>query len=248
MRIKQRDQIWLVLIGILSTIAFLAATPEVALIIRAAAVAAFVAAVGLVVARPSLEQIRQQISTAAASTRPSGSKAAQEAVQRALARGEVPSVDLELADIGLIASESGYDGVTFRRTRDVSNDDDGVRPYVQLKVGALNAERRALVRYELIDPTGETAFVHEEKVYLQLGENTLHPDQHLPLAGSLTPDKLGRWDLHTFVDGRLLGMLTFTVTPTDEERVARLSAQRGEPDSFEDLLRRGGRSREDDRV
>jgi hypothetical protein len=246
MRIKQRDQIWLVIIGILSTIAFLAATPEVALVIRAAAVAAFVAAVGIVIARPSLEQIRQQISTAAAA-RPNGSKAAQEAVQRAAARGEVPSVDLELTDIGLIASESGYDGVTFRRTRDVSNDDDGVRPYVQLKVGALNAERRALLRYELIDPTGETAFVHEEKVYLQLGENTLHPDQHLPLAGSLPPDKLGRWDLHTFVDGRLLGMLTFTVTPTDDERVARLSGQRGEPDSFEDLLRRGGRSREDDR-
>ena len=247
MRIKQRDQIWLVIIGILSTIAFLAATPEVALLIRAAAVAAFVAAVGLVIARPSLEQIRQQISTAAAS-RPNGTKAAQEAVQRAQARGEVPSVDLELTDIGLIASETGYDGVTFRRTRDVSNDDDGVRPYVQLKVGALNAERRALLRYELVDPTGETAFVHEEKVYLQLGENTLHPDQHLPLAGSLPPNKLGRWDLHTFIDGRLMGMLTFTVTPTDEERVARLSAQRGEPDSFEDLLRRGGRSREDDRI
>lgn len=247
MRIKQRDQIWLMMMGILSAIAFLAATPEVNLLIRAAVIAAFVAAVGLVIARPSLEQIRQQIATSTVS-RPSGTKAAQEAIRRAQARGEEPPLDLALNDIGLIASETSFDGLSFRRTRDVSNDDDGVRPYVQLIVGASNAERRALMRYELVDPTGQIAFVHEEKVYLQLGENTLHPDQHLPLAGSLPPDKLGRWDMHAYIDGRLLGMITFTVTPTDDERVARLSAQRSEPDSFEDLLRRGGRSREDDRT
>ncbi len=245
MRIKQRDQIWLAIIGVLTAIAFFAA-PNADLVLRLGALAAFAAAVGLVIARPSLAQIRQQISAAAA--RPGGTKAAQEAVQRAVARGEVPPVDLELSDIGLIASESSQDGMTFRRTREVSNADDGVRPYIQLKAGALNAERRALVRYELIDPTGETAFVYEEKIYLQLGDNTLHPDQHLPLAGALTPEKLGRWDLHAFVDGRLVGMLTFTVTPTDDERLARLSAQRAQPDSFEDLLRRGGESRKDDRT
>lgn len=244
MRIKRRDQLWLAIIGVLATIAFLGANPSVEFVVRAAALLAFAAALGLVVARPSFEQMRNRVASATA--RPAGTPAAQEAVQRARARGEVPSVDIELSDIGLIASETSEDGVTFRRTREVSNADDGVRPYVQLKAGTLNAERRALLRYELVDPTGEVAFVHEEKVYLQLGENTLHPDQHLALAGSLPPNKLGRWDLHTFLDGRMLGMLTFTVTPTDDERRARLSGQRDNPASFEDLLRRG-ESRKDDR-
>lgn len=244
MQIKRRDQIWLVIIGILSTIAFLGAGPEIAMMVRAAALAAFAAAFGLIVARPSFERVRQSVVSAA--SRPAGTQAAQEAVKRANARGVVPSVDIQLSDIGLIASETTEEGVTFRRTREVSNADDGVRPYVQLKTGTLNAERRALLRYELIDPTGEVAFVHEEKVYLQLGENTLHPDHHLPLAGSLPANKLGRWDLHTYLDGQMLGMLTFTVTPTDDERRARLSGQRDNPASFEDLLRRG-ESRKDDR-
>lgn len=241
MRIKQRDQIWLAMMGILSAIVFLSGTIDIT--IRLAAVAAFAAAVGLVIVRPSLAQIRNRVAVAAGS-KAAGTPAAQEAVKRAQARGEIPSVDITLTDVGLFASETTMDGMTLRRTRDVSNDDDGVRPFVQLQVGTLAAERRALLRYELIDPTGQTAFVHEEKVYLQLGENTLYPDHHMPLAGSLRPDKLGRWDLHVSLDGRMLGMLTFTVTPTEGERLARLSGQRDTPASFEDLLRRGESERD----
>ena len=115
MRIKRRDQLWLAIIGVLATIAFLGANPSVEFVVRAAALLAFAAALGLVVARPSFEQMRNRVASATA--RPAGTPAAQEAVQRARARGEVPSVDIELSDIGLIASETSEDGVTFRRTR-----------------------------------------------------------------------------------------------------------------------------------
>lgn len=207
-----------------------------------ATVLAFVAAIGLVAFRPAFDRIREQAS-AAASNRPSGTQAAQEATQRVRARGVIPSVGVKLADVGLIVSETTSEGVTFRRTREVDHDDDGVRPYVQLNADALGAERRAVVRYEMVDPTGEPAFVHEDVVYLQLGENTLHPTRHLPLAGGLDTQQLGRWDLHVYLDGELMGMLNFAVTPSDEERRSRLTS-RAEPGatSFEDLLRRGSGS------
>lgn len=207
-----------------------------------ATILAFVAAVGLVAFRPALNRLRNQ-AAAAAFGRPSGTQAAQEATQRARARGAIPSVGVSLADVGLIVSETASDGVTFRRTREVDHDDDGVRPYVQLNADGYGAERRAVIRYELIDPTGEPAFVHEDAVYLQLGENILYPQRHLPLAGRLDTRQLGRWDLHVYLDGELIGMLNFAVTPSDEERRSRLTS-RAEPGatSFEDLLRRGSRS------
>ena len=241
MRIKRPDQIFLAFMAALTGVVLLGGQ-NVGLPVMVATMLAFVAAIGLVAFRPALDRIREQ-TVAAASGRPTGTQAAQEAAQRVRARGVIPSVGVKLADVGLIVSETTSDGVTFRRTREVDHDDDGVRPYVQLDADALGAERRAVVRYEMIDPTGEPVFVHEDVVYLQLGENVLHPTRHLPLAGGLDMQQLGRWDLHVILDGELMGMLNFAVTPSDEERRSRL-AGRAEPGatSFEDLLRRGSRS------
>lgn len=235
MRIKQRDQIWLAVMGIMSAIVTFA--PDTANSLRVGAVFAFIVAMTLVFAQPALNRMRGRVTNTV--RKPQGTQAAQEAVQRARARGETPLIDLELADIGLFASETTSDGVTFRRTREVSHADDGVRPYIHLKAGTLNAERSSLIRYEMIDPVGNTAFVHEQKAYLQYGDNTLHPDVHLPLAGVLASNQLGRWDLHTYIDGRLVGMLTFTISPTDDERRSRLSGRQQGAATFEELLRRG---------
>ncbi len=144
MRIKRPDQIFLAFMAALTGVVLLGGQ-NVGLPVMVATMLAFVAAIGLVAFRPALDRIREQ-TVAAASGRPTGTQAAQEAAQRVRARGVIPSVGVKLADVGLIVSETTSDGVTFLRTREGDHDDDGVRPYVQLDADALGAERRAVVR------------------------------------------------------------------------------------------------------
>lgn len=233
-RLRRRDRIWFTIISLLAAIAILA--PELALGARIGIIALYGIIAGMVLFDfDATSAIRQQIPKA---EKPHGTAQAREALNRAASSGGGDWVGLTLEDIGLIASVRTEEGLTFQRTRNITNDYDGARPYIQVQVGAAMAERRARLRYELIDPTGEAQFVHEDNTYLRLGENTLHPDQHLPL-GTLPAAQMGQWDIKVYVDGRLMGILGFAAAPTDDERLGRLSERRDRPASFEDLLRQG---------
>lgn len=233
-RLRRRDRIWFTIVSLLAAIAVLA--PELAIGARIGIIGLYAIIAGLVLFDfDATRLIRQQIPSPEKSR---STPQAQEALNRAASSGGGDWVGLTLDDIGLIASVRTEDGLTFQRTRNITNDFDGARPYIQLHVGAAMAERRARVRYELIDPTGETQFVHEDNAYLRLGDNTLHPDQHMPL-GDLPAGQMGKWDIKVYLDGRLMGILGFTAAPTDDERLGRLSDRRDRPASFEDLLRQG---------
>ena len=233
-RLHRRDRLWFAIVSILAAIAILA--PELAPGARIGIIGLYAIISGLVLFDfNAASAVRRSIPKA---EKPRGTAQAREALNRAASSGGGDWVGLSLEDIGLIASIRDEDGLTFERTRTISNQFDGVRPYIQIQVGAAMAERRARLRYELTDPTGEAQFVHEENAYLRLGENTLHPDQHMPM-GAIPAGQMGQWDIKVYVDGRLIGLLGFTASPTDDERLGRLSDRRDRPASFEDLLRQG---------
>jgi hypothetical protein len=159
------------------------------------------------------------------------------------------TTDLMLLDVGLISSQSTAEGMVMRKSRSISGDDDGVRPFVSLHVPPSEADRQAVVRFEIIDQNGDQRYVHEMKTYLRDGEMNILADHHLPLLNNREINRNGGdWDLRVSVDGTWIGMLSFNVTPSIFERErdlaqssrrARLADQPAAESvkSFEELLR-----------
>ena len=151
---------------------------------------------------------------------------AREASERAAAReGYFNRNGIVMLDIGLIAMQTGVEGLAMRRTRNISKDDDGVRPFITLYVLPEEAERQAVLRYEIYNHLGEEEYVHEMKTYLREGELSLLADHHLPLAGNREIEGNGDWDLRVYVDDNLIGMHNLMLSPSVNERRRRLSGE-----------------------
>jgi hypothetical protein len=184
-------------------------------------------------------------------TRMRMSTEAREATDRARRRlGGTLHTDLTLLDIGLISSQANPDGMVMRKSRSISADEDGVRPFVSLHVPPGEADRNTLVRFEIIDQNGQTRYVHEMKTYLRDGEMNILADHHLPLFTNAEIARSGGdWDLRVSADAMYIGMLSFAVTPslqqrdrelmqmTAEERLADNAPASQAPLSIEELLR-----------
>jgi hypothetical protein len=187
------------------------------------------------------------------------SSEAREAVERARRRGSLLNSSLTLLDVGLISSQSTREGMDYRKSRSVSADEDGVRPFITLHVQPEAADQLAIIRFELVDSSGESQYVHEMRTYLRDGEMNILADHHLPLLGNanIAP---GDWDLRVSINGALHGAHTFTVTPSLQERferfersqeadrAARLAETRDDetPLSLEELLRSRSRQNRDE--
>lgn len=260
-RFRRHNTLWLIALGVLITFALAAAplAPAVqALLLGLLGLAVVLSLVQI--SRPQGQGILRRIRRAPARR---ASPAAREAADRARTLGGYVSPGLALADIGLITVQAGDDGIVMRRTRSISKDDDGARPFIVLNVDTAEAERGALIRFEITDHTGEAQYVHEMRSYLRDGEMNLMADHHLPLAGNDRIHGMGDWDLRVYIDGSLAGVHSFTLAPSMTERRQRLArdrqqrpapaavspqeeiieeaAQPAQP-SLQDLLKTGGRS------
>jgi hypothetical protein len=151
------------------------------------------------------------------------SSEAREAVERAQRRGGVPDDRLTLLDIGLITAQSNREGMVMRRTRSVSLDDDGVRPFITLHVQPDRADQTARIRFELIDSGGSAQYVHEMRTYLRDGEMNILADHQLPLSENAL--QAGDWDLRVFLDGKLIGAHMFTLAPSLTDRYPRAASR-----------------------
>jgi hypothetical protein len=243
MRIRKRNIAWLSVLAGLIGVAFLSGTvgPQAMTVLIAMFAVAFVAS--MLEFQPN--RWREKIAVSPL-TRLRMSNDAREAAERARRRlGGFTATNITLLDIGLISSHASPEGMVMRKSRSVSGDDDGVRPFISLHVPPGDADRGALVRFEIIDQNGEQRYVHEMKTYLRDGEMNILADHHLPL---LTNADLGRsggeWDLRVSVDSTWVGMLSFSVSPSVlqrdrelEERLIDRPASADSPLSFEDLLR-----------
>lgn len=245
MRIRRRNTAWLAVLGILVGIVILSGTAPAQVAVALVGLFLLAAAASLIEIRPQrlLNNVPQSPLTLMRM-----STSAREAVERARRRTHYSPAGLTLLDVGLISLQSSSEGMVMRRGRSTSLDDDGVRPYITLHVQPETSDRNAVIRYEILDQNGQTQYVHEMKTFLRDGEMNILADHHLPLAAN---ERLaaGDWDLRVSVDGTLLGLLSFTVTPSLDARrqyirnadnaAVRLedSEREDAPVSLEDLLR-----------
>jgi hypothetical protein len=157
---------------------------------------------------------------------------AREAVSRAQGRAEYQETDLQLIDVGMIATQSGREGMVMRRTRSISKDDDGVRPFATILVPESESGRSVAVRFEIIDQTGQEQYVHEMELYLHDGEMNILTEDHLPLMNNDQIAGMGEWDLRVHIDGVLMGLHNFALTPSEDERRQRLGGRRVEQQHY----------------
>ncbi|KXK21920.1 MAG: hypothetical protein UZ15_CFX003001196 [Chloroflexi bacterium OLB15] len=249
MRFRRNAAPWLIVMGAALAIALLSGTAPPLVAVTLIALFGAGVALSLINAAPSrlLEQSRSSLAAARMSSD------AREASVRARRGGGFSSPDMTLLDIGLIAVQTGDAGMNMRRTRDVTLDDDGVRPFITLNVLPAAADRRSLVRFELRDGVGKVRYVHEMRPYLRAGDMNLLADHQLPLYANTDNIEPGDWDLRVSLDGNTIAEHVFTVSPSIEDRFsrARRLAVDGEapaksrlsevetdaPMSLEDLLR-----------
>ncbi len=222
-RLKRRNTTWLAVMAILTVIGMLAATA--APVVQFMLLAIF--ALSAVASTVELGRERETLIDALrrAPIRNRVSPQAKEAHERAKSRGGYTNNNLMMLDVGLIAVQSSYEGMAMRRTRSISKDDDGARPFVALNIEAEEAERHAMIRFEIFNQYGEQKFVHEMRAYLREGEMNIMTDHHLPLAGNRDVQGAGDWDLRVYVDGNLVGMHNFMLAPSMNERQRRLAAE-----------------------
>jgi len=234
-RLKRRNTAWLIAMGLLIGFALLAAPVSAAVQISLLGVFAVAVIASLIELGPDRETLLDVLHRAPVRRRitPQAREAAERAASRA---GYFNRSGIVLLDIGLIAMQTGVDGLAMRRTRNISKDDDGVRPFITLFVDNEEADRQALVRYEIYNHLGEEQFVHEMKTYLREGELELLAEHQLPLAGNSSIDGSGDWDLRVYVDNNLIGMHDLMLAPSVNERRRRLS---GEAEYKESLSSRG---------
>ena len=235
-RLKRRNTAWLITMALLIGFALLAAPISAAVqlsLIGALAVAVIASMIELGPERETLLEVLHR-----APVRRRITPQAREAAERAAARaGYFNRNGIVMLDIGLIAMQTGVEGLAMRRTRNISKDDDGVRPFITLHVMPEEAERQALIRYEIYNHLGEEQYVHEMKTFLREGELSLLADHHLPLAGNHGVDGNGDWDLRVFVDNNLIGMHNLMLSPSVTERRRRLSGEAEEGDTLESRRR-----------
>ena len=247
MRFRKRNLAWLSILGALVAMVILAgaAQPQVAIALVGLYLAAVAATVLELQPRKLLESVPQSPLTMMRM-----SAQAREASERARRRTSYTPPGLTLLDVGLISLQASSEGMVMRRSRSISLDENGVRPYITLHVDSAEADRQAVVRFEILDQDGTPQYIHEMKTRLRDGEMNILADHQLPLSGNERLSGAGDWDLRVSVDGALLGVLSFTTTPSISGRnqalakaandpVYRLSDEAAEdsPVSLQDLLR-----------
>lgn len=141
------------------------------------------------------------------------SEVAREAAARARSMPDFDAL-IRLLDVGLIVDEQRPDGLSLRRGRFVSLDDDGVRPFMIINVPEGLGERLARVRFEIRDDAGNVHYAYEEEEYLAAGENALLPDYRLPIRKRAQEISPGGWTLRVMVDNGMLGIHNFNMSPS----------------------------------
>lgn len=220
---NRRNTIWLGMLAALIAIVLISGT--VAVEVQFLLLAIFAMAVMASFFNPAMTtNFVQSLQQRSPLNRARISPQAKEAIERAQSRGGYyASSRMDMIDLGMIASQSGKDGMVMRRTRSISKDDDGVRPFITLQVPVEEADRNAMIRFEIYDQNGREQYIHEMKTYLRDGEMNILADHHLPLMKNGMVEGMGDWDLRIYIDNSLVGIHTFTLAPSYDERRSRLN-------------------------
>ena len=139
------------------------------------------------------------------------------------AAGHDPETVKVLAtDIGIMAFKEDQDPVVYR-SRDILDDVDYIQPYVQLR---LPTPASGLIRFEIIDSTGESIFVHEERHQLKRDRNLITPAARLPIHDAHLLE--GKWELRVSADGVPLAIHEFAWEESTSKVVRKHISEDGE--------------------
>jgi hypothetical protein len=178
----------------------------------------------------AVQSIQERISR----SRSGQSLEAIEAESRAKNRPQYRPTTIRLTDIGIIATQTGEQGISMRRARLVSKDDDALRPFITLHIPPSMADRQATIRFEMSDQAGNDQFIHEMRVFLRDGAMNILAENHLPLFNNPDITGTGDWDMRIYVDGVLMGIHSFNLTLSQFERRQRLAGNRHQHDTPSD--------------
>ncbi len=210
--------IWLMLLGIAVGIVVLAGAIGATALSAELAVVMLVAYLSMVFVALAGNRVRNfqmprpNLRVAARAT-PAGRRAAQRARSRPEYNG-----DSGVMDIGLIVNQRRGGHWDRRLAQSVSMDEGAVQPYITIDVPSQLAHRLALIRFEMYDQAGRLQFTHQIEQWVRDGENNVFCDRQLPLAGNESIGRSGTWDLRVTIDGALVAIHSFGVTPSTEAR------------------------------
>lgn len=227
--------VWLVIVGL--ALALTLITGEVPAVAAALLLAAYLALAYGVTRRVQVGSIIESLPRPPA-RRPEMTEVAREASGRASTHPRFDPL-VRLLDTGLIVDEHRPDGLSLRRGRFISLDDDGIRPFALIDVPEGIGDRMARIRFEIRDETGTSRYIYEDDKWLRAGENILLPDYRFPISGNEAHLEAGTWVMRVQVDGGVLGIHSFNLSPSLSDRRRQLS-----PDG--ELRERIWRSEEED--
>lgn len=243
-RMRKQNMLWLGGLSLLTVLAVISPNINplgVVLLIGAWAIGTFASFFNVTDSQNLLQSLQERISR----SRLGQSADALEAEARAKNRPQYRQTDIRLTDIGIIATQTGEEGISMRRARLVSKDDDAIRPFITLYIPPAMADRQATIRFEMSDHKGDDQFIYEMRVFLRDGTMNILSNNHLPMFDNPRISGTGAWDLRVYVDGVLMGIHDFNLTLSQTERRRRLAHRRqydetpsdGEIDRAEKRLR-----------
>jgi hypothetical protein len=227
--------VWLFIVGMALGLTMLA--EEVPTEVGAALLAAYLGLVLMITRNVSLAAI-SGLWTSRIIHEKEPTEVAREASARARSYPNFETL-VRLMDVGLIVEEQRPDGMSLRRGRFVSLDDDSVRPFAIVNIPAALSQRLSHIRFEIRDGEGKLRYAFEEEKWLQEGENILLPDYRFPIRKKASELESGGWAAHLIVDGGVLGVHNFNLSPS-------LSARRRQLSADGEMRERVWRTNEDD--
>lgn len=143
-----------------------------------------------------------------------------ESVQRA---GHDPDAMQVLAvDIGIMAFKETNEPTVFR-TWSLPDDVSYIQPFVQLRLPSKASGR---IKFEVIDASGKSVFIHEDVHNLERGRNFVMPAARLPVHDET--DFNGQWGLRISADGVLLAIHRFEFAEATNAAIRRHIGEDGE--------------------
>jgi hypothetical protein len=168
--------------------------------------------------RPKAARLVSRANPASRQRRLEITQAARRASEYAELRSDRDTRGYRLQDVGTLVEVPRRDGLDLRQARLVSLDDNSLRPYLVVDAPAHAHPRQTLVRFEIGDAAGQQQLVCEMEHYMRPGENLLLPAYRLPLKGNTRLTNIGKWDLQVWIDGGLVALHTFNMSPSMEDR------------------------------
>jgi hypothetical protein len=140
------------------------------------------------------------------------------------------TVQVLAVDLGVMAYRQSEQPVVYR-TWTVPDDVDALQPFVTLR---LPTTANGRVRFEMLDSSGKTTFLHENDYQLEKGRNFISPPARLPMRETLNHD--GQWQLRISADDVLLAVHRFEFAEPTTATIRRHIGEDGEISTDSRLL------------